>query len=125
MVLAYKGRFLSEAAIAEHLKTRDFGTAISNVLHLKQWRFGVELGSLTENRLKAELWKGSPVIARIWTEMLDYWEVETSHVVVVVGCDEWGVFLDDPGVETWPVQVSWNGFLAAWFEYNQTAVIIR
>lgn len=125
MVLAYKGRILSEAVIAAHLKTRLFGTPISNALRLKQWRFGVEVGSLAENRLRVELLEDRPVIARVWTQMLDYWELETSHVVVVVGFDDQGVFVNDPGVENWPIHVSWNGFLAAWFEFNQTAIVIR
>ncbi len=111
--------------VPHYSQSRDYGTPISNALRLKQWRYGVELGSLTENRLKAELLEGNPIIARVWTEMLDYWEVETSHVIVVVGFDERGVFINNPGVETWPVYVSWNGFLTAWFEFNQTAVIIR
>jgi uncharacterized protein YvpB len=125
MVLAYTGRNLSEAALAEQLKTRDFGTPLSNALRLKQWRLVVEVGSITENRLKTEMLEGRPVIARVWTAMLNYWEVETSHVVVVVGFDDWGVYVNDPAADTWPIRISWDGFLAAWFEFNQTVVIIR
>lgn len=125
MVLAYNGLTLDEEAIARRLKTKDFGTPISNVLLLKQWRPEIELGSFSEDRLKTELTGGRPVIARVWTAMLHYWEVDTSHVVVVVGFDEQNVFVNDPATETWPVQVSWNGFLAAWFEFNQTAIVIR
>lgn len=125
MVLAHQGRNFSEEAIATLLRTKDFGTPISNAVHLEQWGLSVDVGRWTESRLKAELLEGRPVIARVWTAMLDYWEVETSHVVVVVGFDDEGVYVNDPAAEIWPIHVSWNGFLAAWFEFGQTAVIIR
>ena len=125
MVLAHQGRYFSEDALAALLKTKDFGTPISNAVRLKQWGLSIEVGPCTENRLRAELLEGRPIIARVWTAMLDYWGVETSHVVVVVGFDDEGVYLNDPATEIWPIHVSWNGFLAAWFEFGQTAVIIR
>ncbi len=124
MVLAYYGRVLPEAEISELLNTRDFGTPLSNALRLSQWRLKVELSSITPERLMIELLAGRPVITRVWTTMLDYWESDTSHVVVVVGFDERGVYVNDPAIETWPMVVLWDGFLAAWFEFNQTAIII-
>lgn len=72
MVLAHQGRNFSEEAIAALLKTKNFGTPISNAVRLKQWGLFVEVGPCTENRLRAELLEGRPVIARLWTAMLDY-----------------------------------------------------
>ena len=125
MALAHQGRTYSEAALAMLLKTRDFGTPISNAVRLELWGLTVEVGPCTVDRLTTELREGRPVIARVWTAMLDYWEVETSLVVVVVGFDDEGVYVNDPAAEIWPIHVSWNGFLAAWFEFGQTAVFIR
>lgn len=56
--------------------------------------------------------------------MLDYWDSSTSHVVVVVGYDESALFLNDPAFVTAPQIVTWNAFLAAWAEYDETAVVI-
>jgi uncharacterized protein YvpB len=56
--------------------------------------------------------------------MLDYWEVETSHVVVVIGFDESLVYLNDPAFSLVPQAVLWDAFLAAWAEYDETAVLI-
>ena len=49
--------------------------------------YDVTVGSLTRTTLESYLANGQPVIARVWTAMLDYWNVTTSHVVVVVGYD--------------------------------------
>ena len=67
---------------------------------------------------------GLPIIVRVWTAMLDYWPVTTSHVVVVVGYDNTFVFINDPAFAAAPQSVLWDAFLAAWAEYDETAVII-
>lgn len=64
------------------------------------------------------------MIARVWTEMLGYWDIVTSHVVVVTGFDERYVYLNDPGWATFPMPVLWDGFLAAWAEFDETSAII-
>ena len=56
--------------------------------------------------------------------MLDYWQVDVSHVLVVVGFDDQGVYVNDPAFEQPRQFVSWNGFLAAWAEYDETSAVI-
>jgi hypothetical protein len=43
---------------------------------------------------------------------------------VVVGYDERSVFFNDPAYPNAPQRVVWNAFLAAWAEYDETAVVI-
>jgi len=126
MVLAYWGHHYSETEMAKILGTKDFGTPISNVERIRQYGYQVEMGMITETQLKAHLVAGSPVIARVWTAMLDYWPAEvSSHVVVVVGFDEAYVYLNDPALTKAPQPTGWNSFLAAWAEFDETAIMLR
>ena len=125
MVLAYWGEVRHEADIAQQLGTKRHGTPISAVRRLAQdRRYDVELAVLSDSTLKSLLQNGIPVIVRVWTAMLPNWTVETSHVVVIVGYDDTGVFVNDPGAAAHSLHVAWDAFLAAWAEFDETAVIL-
>jgi len=123
MVLAYLGEKLTEAVLVKQLGTKQYGTPIRNAERLRSRGYAVTVGSLTRADLEIYLVNERPVITRVWTAMLDYWDVPTSHVVVV-GYDESALFLNDPAFSSAPQTVSWDGFLAAWAEYDETAVVI-
>jgi len=125
MVLAYWGDMREEAGIAALLGTRPFGTPLSNIVRLKVWGYNAVLDSLSRPTLVALLDEGIPVIARVWTPMLDYWSIETSHVVLVAGYDEGVVYVNDPAFPALTQAVPWDAFLAAWAEFDETAVIVR
>ena len=124
MVLAFWGDEQTEATLARRLGTKEYGTPISNVVQLRDKGYDVMVGSLTKVGLESYLANGQPVIVRLWTAMLDHWDIITSHVVVMVGYDESAVFINDPAFSTAPQPVSWDAFLAAWAEYDETAVVI-
>ncbi len=124
MVLAFWGEKKSETAVARQLQSKRFGTPIGNAVKLEAWHYHVEVGKLNRTDLENHLTNGQPIIARVWTPMLDYWKVETSHVVVVAGFDEGFVYLNDPAFAVAPQTVLWDAFLAAWAEYDETAVRI-
>lgn len=88
MVLAYLGDERTEADLATLLDTKDYGTPMSHAEKLQQDGHGVWLRQLTRTELETYLTDGLPVIVRVWTAMLDYWTITTSHVAVVVGYDE-------------------------------------
>ena len=124
MVLAYLGDERTEADLATLLDTKDYGTPISHAEKLRQDGYDVRLRQLTRIELETYLNDGLPVIVRVWTAMLDYWTITASHVVVIVGYDERAVFLNDPAFPTSLHRVVWDAFLAAWAEYDETAVVI-
>jgi len=124
MVLSYLGDEQTEAELSKWLGTKAYGTPIRNAERLREDGYDVQVRQLTRADLESILEAGTPVIVRVWTTMLDYWHVTTSHVVVVVGYDDRSVFLNDPAFSTIPQQVVWDAFLAAWAEYDETAVII-
>ena len=124
MVLAYFGEDRTEENLVQLLGTKLYGTPIRHAEKLQHYGYKVDIAQLSQTDLEKQLNNGSPVVIRVWTMMLDYWDVETSHVVVVVGYDEEMVFINDPAFPHTPQQVSWDGLLAAWAEYDETAVFI-
>jgi len=124
MVLAFFGEHRSEDELSKLLKTTIFGTPISNIRFVQYWGYRVDLGSFSAENLKSFLQEGKPVIARVWTVMLDDWTMDTSHVVVVIGFDETHVYMNDPAFADAPRRVLWDGFLAAWEEFDQTSAVI-
>lgn len=125
MVLAFWGDSRSEAELAALLGTKAYGTPLSNVGRLRVWGYDATLVTLTRPELETMVDDGVPVIVRVWTVMLDYWPVETSHVVVVIGYDEANVFVNDPAFADDTHVIPWDAFLAAWAEFDETAAIIR
>lgn len=123
-VLAFWGEQRTETSLAQLLGTKSYGTPIRQVERLAKQGYDVRIEPLSRVELETLLIKGQPVIVRVWTAMLDYWDTVTSHVVVVVGCDDVAVALNDPAFDEAPKRVDWNAFLAAWAEYDETAVII-
>lgn len=124
IVLKHLGDERTEADLAKFLGTKAYGTPIRNAERLREDGYDVQVRQLVRPDLESYLGEGIPVTVRLWTTMLDYWDVTTSHVAVTVGYDETSVFLNDPALPTAPQRVVWDAFLAAWAEYDETAVII-
>lgn len=124
MVLAYLGDERSEAKLAQFLGTKKYGTPLRKAERLREDGYIVQVCGLNQKELETYLNEGLPIIVRLWTDMLDYWSVTTSHVVVVVGYNDTSVLVNDPAFDTAPQSVLWDGFLAAWAEYDETAVVI-
>ena len=124
MVLAYLGDERTEANLVKFLGTKEYGTPIRHAERLNKDGYTVQIRGSGRRELELFLKEGIPLIVRVWTAMLDYWRITTSHVVVVVGYDDAHVFLNDPAFAAAPQRVHWDAFLAAWAEYDETAVII-
>jgi ABC-type bacteriocin/lantibiotic exporter with double-glycine peptidase domain len=125
MALAYWGDLRDEVEVSALLGTQSFGTPISRVTRLKEWGYNATIRNSSRADLESLLNDGIPVIARVWTVMLDYWPVETSHVVLVVGYDEHNAFINDPAYAGEGHSVTWDAFLAAWAEFDEMAIVIR
>lgn len=124
MVLGYLGDERTEAELSKLLDTKAYGTPIRNAERLREDGYEVWVRQITRTDLASYLDAGMPVTVRVWTTMLGYWDVITSHVVVVIGYDDSFVFINDPAFSNAPQQVVWDAFLAAWAEYDETAVVI-
>ena len=127
MVLEYLGEPASEADLIRRLRIKILvGTPFPMIERLRSRRIDVRLASLTDSQLRLQLDQNRPVICRVWTVMLPYWNGEnTSHVAVVVGYDDQHVYLNDPAFADAPQPVLWGGFLAAWEEYDRMTAVIH
>ena len=102
MVLAYLGDERTEASLVKYLETKEYGTPIRKVENLREDGYRVEVRGLAHGELESYLNDGLPIIVRVWTAMLDYWPVTTSHVVVIVGYDDTSVVLIHlPPINNW------------------------
>lgn len=126
MVLAYLGRRTTEKHL-NHLFGSSVmdGTPFSRVVRVERMGFRVEYIQLDENDVRRRIHSQQPIITPLWTQMLPYWTYPTAHVAVVVGYDDQRVYLNDPAFPEAPQSVLWDGFLAAWEEYDRMAAIIR
>ncbi|MBI3959962.1 MAG: C39 family peptidase [Chloroflexi bacterium] len=127
MVLEYLGEPASESDLIARLQIEiPLGTPFPMIERVQNRRVTVRLASLTDSQLRLLLDQNRPVICRVWTVMLPYWRDENvSHVAVVVGYDDRYVYLNDPAFPDAPQRVLWDGFLAAWEEYDRMAAIIQ
>ena len=86
----------------------------------------VEFGSGDIADLSARLRQGIPVIVRVMTDDLPYWDFGTSHVIIVQDIDEASITLNDPAFAESSFTVSLGDFQLAWLAAdNSFASIIR
>lgn len=130
MVLNYLGLAVeSEAYLRKILKTKATGTHIFNLGYLKDekdWNLDVksELGTITA--IKNYLTKDQiPVIALVDTSPLDYWNLSTAHVLVIVGFDEEHFIVNDPFFENKEIKIPLKTFIEAWSVFQNLLIIVK
>lgn len=125
MVLGYWGLQRSEAAISRVLGARSFGTPSFAVERLTQWGAQVIYREWSIPQLLDALETSQPIILFLRTALLDHWQQDVAHAVVLVGAEVSQRFwLHDPALPSGPVVVSWNGMLAAWAEFGYRGAAI-
>ena len=67
-------------------------------------------------------WKSQPVA---WARLKNAHRVVARSSLRVVGFDDVQVYLNDPAFANAPQMVLWDSFLAAWAEYDETAILIQ
>lgn len=75
--------------------------------------------------LRAALDEGIPPIIMLVTSELPYWEMSTTHAVVLLAIDEDSVLLNDPDYEEAPVRVSLGDFELAWYEMGNSYALLK
>lgn len=125
MVLGFLSREISESRLIRVLNTDPMaGTPFPRIMRVERFGCRVELVTLDDSGVRQKLHNRQPLITPLWTEMLPYWRYGTAHVAVVVGYDDEYVYLNDPAFADAPQRVLWDGFLAAWEEYDRKAAIV-
>jgi hypothetical protein len=125
MVLTFLGQPKPYETLARVLGTRWFGTPVDNILHLDQLGVQVAIEEMTLEEISYYLQQGLPVMAFINTADLPYWDVNSDHVVVVVGMDEQWIYINDPYFPEAPQQVSKTSFELAQLRFDNRCAIVR
>lgn len=118
MVLAYLGKDVSYRRIKNLLKTKSFGTPGHHLLHLTELGLQVLYREGSMEELKAHLAKGDPCIVLVRTADLPYWHFTTDHALVVVGCDDRNIYVNDPAFDNYPIAVPLVKFELAWMAFD-------
>jgi ABC-type bacteriocin/lantibiotic exporter with double-glycine peptidase domain len=125
MVLAYLGHNLTEAQIAQVLRSYPFGTPAPNIRYLESLGLSVTFGQMSLSRLRAYLHEGVPCILFVQANELLYSPSEGFHAIVVIGLDENTVYVNDPALETGPQTVPLDYLMLAWSEFEYEYAVIR
>jgi hypothetical protein len=70
------------------------------------------------------LQQGRPVIVFVRTSELLYWTYGTDHALLVVGCDESQMYVNDPHRPEAPIAVPRGDFELAWLERDYYYALI-
>lgn len=127
MVLAYWGIEQKQSDLAEQLQLiPGAGVPGNRVRLLASNTLEVFYGQGEPADLQAALAAGKPPIVLVHTAELPYWTEAAAHAVVLLGMDESGVVVNDPGVTEAATEISVGDFLLAWDEMaNLYAVISK
>jgi predicted double-glycine peptidase len=69
--------------------------------------------------------QGQPVIVFVRTSELPYWDYGTDHALVVVGCDDDNIYVNDPNFAEAPISVPRGDFELAWLERDYYYALIE
>ncbi len=124
MVLAALGDDFSEEQLATQLGSYEFGTPASRVIRLRRWGYRVEFGSSTIDDLRAQLESGCHAIIFVRADFLPWADFGGFHALVVGEVTETAVHVFDPALDDGPTELSLDGLLLAWEEFDRLAAVI-
>ena len=126
MALAYLNLHVGYDLVLNRLQVDEIGTPFSKLRLLKSWGVHAEIEQGSMQRLVMRLLHNHPVIVAIATgELHTYWNVATSHAVVVVGMDDEFVYVNDPELSAAPHRIPTAEFELAWMEKDYLSAILR
>ena len=126
MVLSYLGLERDEADISQILGAKKYGTPSFAIERLSDPDIEVIYQEWSVAELLAMLDAGHPVIVFVRTIFLDYYQEDFAHALVIVGAAlDQHFSVQDPAQLTGPLNVSWDGLLAAWSEFDYQGAVLQ
>jgi ABC-type bacteriocin/lantibiotic exporter with double-glycine peptidase domain len=126
MVLAALGDERSEAELAAVMESYDFGTPANRVTRLEKLNYRVKFGPSSLEELRVYLEQGFFPIVFVYAGFLPWAKFEGFHALVLTQVTPTEVMLLDPALDEGPSQLSLDGFLMAWEEFDSlTAIILQ
>lgn len=126
MVLSYLELERDEADLSQILGTKRYGTPSFAIEQLSDPDIEVIYQEWSVAELLSMLDAGHPVIVFVRTVFLDYYQEDFAHALVIVGADPDKHFqVQDPAQPSGPMEVSWDGLLAAWSEFDYQGAVLK
>ena len=126
MILGYLGLEQDEASVGQILGAKKYGTPSSAIERLNDSDIEAVYQEWSAAELSSMLEAGHPVIVFVRTIFLDYCQEDFAHALVVVGVTTNQRFwVQDTAQPAGPIDVSWDGLLAAWSEFDYHGAILR
>ena len=126
MALTALGIRTTQQRLARLLQTNEAGTPFSRVRQLTGLGVTVEYGTGgTLELLNTAIAADTVVIAAVHAGWLPYAQIESPHVVVVVGCTADAVTVLDPATIGEQIDVPIDAWLAAWTEMDCAYALIK
>lgn len=124
MALAALGRHYDEAELARTMGSYPFGTPASRVTRLQSLGLHIHYSSMTAAELQAALHQGAFPIVFVLADFLPWADFTGFHALVLVDMSDSHVWLHDPALADGPTQLSLDGFLLAWEEFDRKTAVI-
>ena len=127
MVLTFYGIRVTQEQLARLFETQPpMGTPFPRIMRLEKRGVAVEIGKYGDwDQLFRTLTAGKPCIVAVDLLFMPYAQLDSRHVVVVIGCDADTAFVLDPAESAEPIQVTKDGFIAAWTEMECSFAVIH
>lgn len=126
MVLSYLGLERDETDLSQILGTKKYGTPSFAIERLSSRDIEIVYQEWSVAELILMLDAGHPVIVFVRTVFLDYYQEDFAHAVVIVGAVPNHHFVvQDPAQPTGPMELSWDGLLAAWSEFDYQGAVLK
>jgi hypothetical protein len=126
MVLSYLELERDEVDLSQILGTKRYGTPSFAIERLSDPDIEVIYQEWSVAELLSMLNAGHPVIVFVRTVFLDYYQEDFAHALVIVGAAPDQHFqVQDPAQPSGPMEVSWDGLLAAWSEFDYQGAVLR
>ena len=126
MALSYLGLERDEVGISQNLGTKKYGTPSFAIERLSDQDIQVIYQEWSVAELLSMLDAGHPVIVFVRAVFLDYCQEDFAHALVIVGAvPDQRFWVQDPAQPTGPMNVSWDGLLAAWSEFDYQGAVLQ
>jgi predicted double-glycine peptidase len=114
----------TETELAKVMGSYPFGTPASHVIRLQTLGYQVRYAPMTLTELQQLISQGLTPIVFVLADFLPWADFIGFHALLLVGVTNDQVWLHDPALPDGPMQLSVDGFMLAWEEFDRMTAVI-